>query len=198
MSVFVFCLCNLCPILYNYLAIDSPRRWILVFNLSLWIRYWLFGPQRGPAERLNQCPLPHPVQPSPNQSSLGDCSSACIYNSTLSIFILTWLLPSRPPLEVGQGQTKTESGWGIEPSCYPLPHKASVLPLTRDGLLCRSLQPMASYTILHLLPLFSPYLPPSSYCGYRREDGGKKDRGSRGRGASGGRGGWRFDTVRQD
>ena len=103
-------------------------------------------------------------------------------------------MPSRPRLEVGRRQTEAESGWEIEPSCYPLLHKASVLPLTVDGLLCRSLQPMASATILHLLPpFFFPSLSPSLLFQWiwvkGGRGGGKKDRESRGRGASGEGGG---------
>lgn len=47
-----FCLCNLCPVLYNYLAVYSPQSWILAFNLSLWMQHWLYCPLRGPAEHL--------------------------------------------------------------------------------------------------------------------------------------------------
>lgn len=75
--------------------------------------------------------------------------------------------------------------------CDSLLHKASVLPLTVDGLLCRSRQPMASalYYIYcpphhHLSTRWSCSLSSSCVCGT-----GKKDRVSRRRGASGEGGG---------
>lgn len=56
-----------------------PGAGFWLFNLSLWIRYWLSGPPRGPAEHLNQSIPPHLTWPGPTQSSLG------------------WLLPSLHP-----------------------------------------------------------------------------------------------------
>ena len=173
-----------------------PGAGFWLFNLSLWIRYWLSGPPRGPAEHLNQSIPPHLTWPGPTQSSFGWLLPS------LPIFIFTPRVPSRPRLEVRRRQTEAESGWEIEPSCYPLLHKASVLPLTVDGLLCRSLQPMASATILHLLPPFFLPFPPSSSSGYGWGEGGAGVERRTGRVGvevhRGKRGGWRFDTVRQD
>lgn len=56
-----------------------PGAGFWLFNLSLWIRYWLSGPPRGPAEHLNRSIPPHLTWPGPTQSSLG------------------WLLPSLHP-----------------------------------------------------------------------------------------------------
>lgn len=98
----------------------------------------------------------------------------------LPIFIFTLPVPSRPALEVGQRQTETESGWEIEPSCYPLLHKASVLPLTVDGLLCRSLQPMASALYYIYCPLFSSLSPSLLFTWIWRRGGLKEGQGESG------------------
>lgn len=135
------------------------------------------------------------VQPS---LILGTVPCLCSYLPLFSLSVFNFTIPesSGPPFEMGHRQTETERGWEIERSCYLLLHKASVLPLTVDGLLCSSLQPMASTLYYIYCPLFSCPFPSLLFLCIQGD--GKKDRGSWGRGASGGRSRWRFDTVRQD
>lgn len=89
-------------------------------------------------------------------------------------------------MSVGHRQTEAKSGWEIERSCYPLLHKAPLLPKTVDGLLASSLQPMATALYYIYCPNFfsSPFLslfPWTWGCvGWvgvevRREEGGGDD-----------------------
>lgn len=168
-----------------------PWSRVFAFNLSLWIPHWLVSFSAKPSWTSEPIYTTPPCLAWSNNLVSGTISQSAFLIALFSphIFIFTSPLPNRPPAEVGQSQTETESGWEIEPSCYPLLHKASVLPLTVDGLLCRSLQPMAStlyyiYCPPFFLPISLPPLPVDM------GGGGKKDRGSWSRGASGeGRGG---------
>ena len=186
-----FCLCNLCPVLYNYMPVYSSQSWILAFNLSLSTPHWLYCPMRGPAEHLNWIAPPWPV------SFWGLYRPARIHKSCC-YFYFTLPVPNSPSLRQERGRQRQKLD--EKSHHHALLHKTSVLPLTRDVLLCRSLQPMATtlYYIYchHFSPPFSICFPALSV----DIEGRMLERrtGVMGSRCIGEKRGWRFDTVRQD